>query len=158
MWSKMKHAYHVHRVTKRWRISFAPFVLVVGTVVAFNCDCIADCVIFFTYGRNHNTALRRSIVKIYDAAERIAEISCAIWHLTICSATSFLRCDAATQCCNLALTMRRRNAVLWPRPIYCFQENKWRLYLVCQKTSNTNVTLTQVLAYWSYLVSSINLN
>ena len=58
----------------------------------------------FLLGRGHNTALRSRIAKIYDAAQRFVEISDEIWHLTIRCATSFLRYDAATQCCGFAHT------------------------------------------------------
>ena len=54
-------------------------------------------------GRGHNTALRCRIVKLYDAAQRIVEISVALTQRTICCATSFLRYDAPAKCCGFDL-------------------------------------------------------
>ena len=41
-------------------------------------SCYMECVKSIVQGRGHNTALRRRIVKIYDGAQRIVEISDAI--------------------------------------------------------------------------------
>ena len=37
---------------------------------------------FYTYGRGHNTALRRRTVDVYDAAQRIVETSEALTQRT----------------------------------------------------------------------------
>ena len=55
------------------------------------------------YGRGNNTALRRRIVNLNDAAQRIVENSDALAQRTVFCATSFLRYDTATRCCSLAL-------------------------------------------------------
>ena len=72
-------------------------------------------VIGYILGRRHSTALRRRIVKMYDAAQRILKISDALSCRTIAQAMKLLRYVIALYCCATSY-VGRRNAVLWPRP------------------------------------------
>ena len=67
--------------------------------------------------RSHNTALRRRIVKIYSAAQRIVKISDALsYRMTRASDEFFALRQPIILLCDVVRAIRRRNAVLWPRP------------------------------------------
>ena len=60
--------------------------------------------------------------KIYDATQRVVKISDALSCRTIAQAMNFVLRHRIVFLCDVVLAMRRRNAVLWPRPMSA--ENK----------------------------------
>ena len=111
-------------------------------------------------GRGHNNAVWRRNVKIYDAAQRIVEFSDALTQRTICNATTRYLLVGAELTDNVlsydvvcdeifalrrhivllwdvAPGMRRRNAVLWPRPYASISYLKYK-FAVKIKLNTTN--------------------